>query len=92
MKLFELLNINTADTGNWMLEFNEHKTSYMTVEQEIETFEFYNFVSEEDKQKCIDTNTLYLLHWYKNTPVGSFKLAGSSLEIVESQVQDILNA
>jgi hypothetical protein len=67
------------------LEFNSHKSSYQTLAQAVEDNfnEWYgdeDFVSPEEKQRAIDTNTLWSLQWYPRSPVGFCLLHASSLD------------
>lgn len=68
------------------LHHNEHKDGYETVKDYIEcmppAYEPDYFTSPEDMQKCIESNDCWCLQWYPNTPVGFYKVCGSSLEIV----------
>lgn len=69
------------------LTHNEHKDYYETVAQFIADRDF-DFVSDEDKQKCLAENELWVLQWYPDTPVGFNMVAGSTLEIVLKAAQD----
>jgi hypothetical protein len=92
MEIFKLLDSNTSDSGSYHITMNDHKSCHRTVEQELECLpDLYDFVSEEDKTKCIETNTLYSLHWYQDTQVGFIKLNGSSIEVVYNQLVEYLN-
>ena len=76
------------------LTHNQHKDYYETVEEHVN--EYVNmdkeyFVSEEDYQKCVDTNELWELQWYPETPIGFHKVIGSSLEIVLQRAMEIQN-
>jgi len=74
------------------LTHNQHKDYYETVAQHIEEYvniEKHDFVSEEDYQKCIDTNELWELQWYPETPIGFHKVNGSTLEIVLKRAMEI---
>jgi hypothetical protein len=77
------------------LTHNQHKDYYETVEQ-ISVLEYMgidkdDFVSHEDYQKCIDTDELWELQWYPETPIGSHKVCGSTLEIVLQRALEIEN-
>lgn len=63
---------------------NEHKDYYIKVEDFINTAykDEDGWLSKEDKQKCIDTNELWVIQWYPDSPVGFYTVLGSSLEIV----------
>jgi len=66
------------------LRHNDHLGVYETVQQQIddEHCDYRNWVSEEQKQKAIDTNDCWTLHWYPNTPVGFYTLAAADLDIL----------
>lgn len=66
------------------LTHNQHKDYYENISEYLnnDLFDDEYFVSIEDKKKCIDTNELWELQWYPDTPVGFYKVCGSTLEIV----------
>jgi len=47
------------------------------------------WVSEEEHQKAVAQNTVWMVHWYPHTPVGSYKVAASSLEAVLKALGEI---
>lgn len=63
------------------LTHNDHKSVYETVEEFI-AGEFYDdaFESAEARQRAIDTDQLWTLQWYPNTPVGFINVAAPTLE------------
>ena len=61
------------------LSHNEHKAVYMTVSEYILNND-PNWQSDNDKQKAIDTNEIWELHWYPETPIGFIWLAAPTLE------------
>jgi hypothetical protein len=74
------------------LTHNQHKDYYETVEEHVNEYANISkddFVSEEDYQKCVETNELWELQWYPETPIGSHKVNGSSLEIVLQKAMEI---
>lgn len=74
------------------LTHNQHKDYYEKIEdhlQEYPGFDDDNFVSAEDKQKCIDTDELWELQWYPETPVGFHKVCGSTLDVVLKRAMEI---
>lgn len=68
------------------LEHNPHKAYYMTVAQSIEEknfgFGITDWVSEEQKQKAIETNDCWTLQWYPKTPVGFCLLTAADLDVL----------
>lgn len=68
--------------GELILSHNEHKSNYQTVKQEIEEDLVQvndRWISEEEKQKAIETNELWCLQWYPHTPVGFHVVYASQL-------------
>lgn len=63
---------------------NENKLRYHTVAEEVqfspEYFADENWVSKEDKQQAIDTNDLWTMHLYPNTPVRFEVLHAATLD------------
>ena len=76
---------------------NLHKDYYQTVEEylaqgskyEEELYDEDEWLSPEDRQKCIDTNDLWELQWYPRTPVGFCLLYGSDIdELLKKSKED----
>ena len=66
------------------LSHNEHRDVYETVEQ------FYDpgdFVSEEEWLKAIKEDSVWVLQWYPNTPIGFNRIAASTLEAIETELK-----
>lgn len=73
------------------IDFNEFKSGYQTAAQAIQEnfngwFDDDSFVSPEEKQRCIDTNTIWGIQWYPHTPVGFHKVLASTLEAAVAAV------
>lgn len=68
------------------LTHNEHLNYYRTVQQEIDEgchgFTDDCWVSEEQRQKAIDTNSCWTLQWYPNTPIGFNILSAADLDVL----------
>ena len=66
------------------LTHNQHKAYYKTVAEEIADdghgYRDYCWVSEEQKQKAIETNECWSLQWYPKTPVGFCILSAADLD------------
>lgn len=60
--------------------FLEYKTSSEWLNEMDKNECCYNYIDEEDKQKCISTNQLVSVVWYPCTPIGHIEVIGSSLE------------
>lgn len=69
------------------LTHNQPRSNYQTVaeavaddERQSEESRYYNWVSAEQRQKSIDTNEIWVLHWYPETPVGFYVLCAADLD------------
>jgi len=73
-----------ADAGvSLYIEYNDHKILRQTVAKYIqdESIEDDDFVSNEDKQKCIKENVLWKITYYPDTPIGCHEVYGSEIDI-----------
>jgi hypothetical protein len=66
------------------LTHNEHRDYYQTAAEwftERATIEVIpQFASPDARQRCIDTDEVWTLQWYPNTPIGSYYIAAPTLE------------
>jgi hypothetical protein len=80
------MNINwPKHKASMYLTHNEHLSYYRTVKQSIEDEDHGykdDWVSEEQKQKAIETNECWILQWYPETPVGFCILAAADLDVL----------
>ena len=68
---------------SFTIRHNDHKAVYETAASEIESWGPHNgprFVSEEEKRKAIETDSIWEACWYPDTPIGSYSIAASTLE------------
>ena len=63
------------------LTHNDHKNVYESVEQWAEPLN-HEWVSNEQKKKAIETDCVWCLQWYPDTPIGSYSVMGCDLEAV----------
>lgn len=77
------LNLPNYDVALF-IEHNSHKTDYKSFSEEVKdlNLDADDFISEEDMHKCIDDDNAWMVHWYPDTPVGFFRVYGSSLEAI----------
>jgi len=66
------------------LSHNEHREVYETVEQ---YYVVDCFVSPEEWRKAVAEDSVWLLHWYPETPIGFDRIAASTLEAIEAEVK-----
>lgn len=58
---------------------NEHRNYRETAANWIADNEHCDWESEEAKQIAIDTDEIWVMHWYPETPVGFFAVAAPTL-------------
>ncbi len=73
------------------LTHNEHLSYYMTVQQCIDHKDhgYRDWVSEEQKQKAIETNECWTLQWYPKTPVGFCLMSAADLDVLLDYCRDM---
>ena len=68
------------------LEHNEHKSFYETVEQ---YYDPEDFISDEEWKKCVETNEVWVLRWYPDTPIGAYIISASSIQAIQKQLKEV---
>ena len=66
------------------LSHNEHRDVYETVE---EFYDVDSFISMEELAKAISEDSVWVLHWYPETPIGFHRIAASTLEAIEAKLK-----
>lgn len=69
------------------IEFNNHACNYCSVAEAVGERDLYDFgtwVSEDEKQKAIETDSVWSIHWYPLSPVGFQCVLASTLEAAVS--------
>jgi hypothetical protein len=66
------------------IEFNQYAVYYQTPEQWLTEQEDREcppqWESQEDRQRAIDDDSIWICQWYPITPIGSYTIAASSFE------------
>lgn len=75
----ELLALLPKHKAGLSIRHNEHKNYYETAKEWVIDNEWCEWENEEEKQKAIDTNEIWTLQWYPETPVGFFGIAAPTL-------------
>ena len=91
MTLIEIIYFienNTGPGGSWMIERNEHCMSYLPVGEWLDDRQ--DFFSKDERDRAIELNTLIALHWYKDTPVGSWKFHAADIPGLEKYVSQFI--
>ncbi len=70
------------------LEHNANRNVYESVAEYIEAINYYDWQSDEHRQRAIDTNELWTLQWYPETPVGFNAVAAPTFEELMKMVQE----
>lgn len=71
------------------LEYNEHKSD-SRLEYYFRCFDIKveDFRSEDDYNKSVETDELWSLQWYPNTPVGFCKIYGSTSDKISERISE----
>lgn len=71
------------------ISFNEHADSRLTAEKAIEygDYDRVQWVSAEEKALAVEMNSVWMLQWYPDTPIGSHTIAASTLVACLDAVQ-----
>ena len=78
----KLLGLLKGEHSSLHLTFNdENGPNYTTVAEAVQEgwLSSRDWVSEEEKLQAIETNRVWTLQWYPDTPVGSYSVSASSL-------------
>ena len=67
------------------ISHNEHRDVYETVE---EFYEMDDFISKAEWEKAVAEDSVWVLHWYPETPVGFHRIAASTLEAIEAKLKE----
>ncbi len=71
------------------LTHNEHKDYYQKVEDWIKEVD-YDWKDEESKMRAIYNDEVWTLHWYPDTPIGSYAVAAPTLEELLEQANEVI--
>lgn len=70
---------------SFTIEHNEFVRNYETAEDVIKFGDDYysdGWISEEQKQKAVETNSIWTAHWYPETPVGFCLIHAADLDVL----------
>ena len=84
------LQKRTDKTGYFTIHWNRHKGIYETAEQCIVGEpELHQFRNDAQRQRSIDNNEMWVLHWYSRTPVGFHRFCAPTLqELIEFATEE----
>ena len=71
------------------LTHNEHKDVYEDITQHIVDLDLMDaFESPEAMQRAIDTDSVWTLQWYPETPIGFHRIAAATLEEIFKRLEE----
>lgn len=70
------------------LTHNRNRSYYQTVEEMVRDDNLGDWVSDEQRQKAIDTNEIWELQWYPDTPIGFCCLWAADLDVLLAAAQE----
>ena len=59
---------------------NEHKSYYLSVKEYLHEGDDIDWQSLEHKQRAIETDEIWQMRWYPETPVGFYSACAPTLE------------
>ena len=78
------MNWQPKHNGSLHLTHNDHKSVYESIQDH---YDAKDFVSPEEYIKAIDEDSVWVLQWYPETPVGFHIVAASSLEAIKDAIE-----
>ncbi len=81
------MNLPRHDCGLY-LTHNEHRDYYQSVEEWVDEHEGYDFKDTDSKAKAIETDEVWTLHWYPDTPIGFYSIAAPTLDELLEYAQE----
>jgi hypothetical protein len=67
------------------LSHNEHRDVYETIEQ---FYDSEDFISPEEWHEALAKDSVWVLHWYPETPIGFIRIAASTLDAIEAKLKE----
>ena len=67
------------------LSHNEHRDVYETIH---DFYDVDDFVSPEEWHEAVAKDSVWVLHWYPETPIGFIRIAASTLEALEVSLKE----
>jgi hypothetical protein len=83
----------TQHNINWLpphkcglhLSHNEHRDVYETIH---DFYDADDFISPEEWHEAVAKDSVWVLHWYPETPIGFIRMAASTLEALEAKLRE----
>lgn len=78
-----------AHKAELILSHNSNKTMYQSVQDYTDHADAEEWVNEEQKLKAYETQDYWELHWWPDTPVGSYQLLAADLDVLLARALEI---
>ncbi len=81
----QLRSLLRGQFSSLTISFNDHAVNYTDAASAIGILDMMDhgeWVSEDEKRRAIETNSVWQIQWYPETPVGFNCLIASSLEVL----------
>jgi hypothetical protein len=71
-----------GDFSSLTITFNDHAAEYIDAKEasRLGQFQYVDWTSDNEKEKAITGNRVWIVQWYPVTPVGFCKVGASSLK------------
>lgn len=69
------------------IEHNPHRTMYESMDRFLQVYT-PDFADDVDRQKCIESNEIWLMTWRPDTPVGLCSVAASTFDGLMAMVEE----
>jgi hypothetical protein len=87
------VNAMTQRNMNWLpphkcglhLSHNEHRDVYESIH---DFYDADDFISPEEWHEAVAKDSVWVLHWYPETPIGFIRIAASTLEALEAKLRE----
>ncbi len=89
-QIFAELDRLTAPAGHWTIERDDHRSVYESVADHADGWED-QFESPEEWSRAVRENRMVVLHWYVDTPVGSYKLRCPDMDALRRRVSRLID-
>ena len=74
--------------GGLFLTHNEHRNYYETVDRWLADNEDLQWADSEQRERAIAEDSVWVLQWYPDTPVGSCRIAAADLDVLLESVRE----
>jgi hypothetical protein len=84
------LSTNSKKYSSLYITHNAHNSSYEVMSKYIKEDFIKPFLTPEEAENCIKTDSIWEIQLYPRTPISFYKTVGSTFEIAMNEMNDIL--